>query len=158
MKKLFYSLLALPLMALAFTACDSDDDNPNVEISYSFKNAVVVDDQVYAVQTDTFFIESINVKAVRPGKKATVAGAVNYWLDGIPVGTAFFAPYKLAILTEELPVGTHTLTANMGIAEEGCQLATAVVSMRFNVVADAADIPTPSGGTAREITVPHTFK
>lgn len=158
MKKLFYSLLALPLLALAFTACDNDDDNPNVEISYSFKNAVVVDEQVYTVQPDTFFIESINVKAVRPGKKATIAGAVNYWLDGIPVGTAFFAPYSLAIPTKDLPVGPHTVTANMGIAEEGCQLATAVAAMRFNIVADESDIPTSSGGTTTELTVTHTYK
>jgi DNA topoisomerase-1 len=48
---------------------------------------------------------------------------------------------KVAIPTKDLREGPHVLTAEMNIAEEGCELARAFVSVKFNVVNAEADIP-----------------
>ena len=154
MKKLIYLLLALPMMALALTSCDdSDDDNPQVKIDFSYSGAVISESQVYVVQPDTLCIDSIGVSAVRPGHKAMCVGPVNYWIDGVPVGSNFLPPFGICIKSADLSVGSHTLTAQIGIAEEGYALSTAVTSIRINVVADEADIPVPAGGTRTSMPV-----
>lgn len=148
MKKFILFLLALPVMAFVATSCNDDDDNlPQVDINFSYQNAVVSANEVYVVQPDTFVVESINVTASRPNHVATCVGPVNYWLDGNAIGSTFVAPFGVRIPTEVLSLGRHTLTVNMGIAEEGSALATAVSKITFNVVADEADIPVPATGT-----------
>ena len=67
MKKLVYLLLALPLMVIA-AACSDDDSNlPDVSIHVDYKNAKVVDRQVYVVKGDTLVVDSIYVKSNREG-------------------------------------------------------------------------------------------
>lgn len=157
MKKLaLLFLFALPVMAV-LPSCN-DDDMPQVNISFSCENGTVVDNQAYVVQPDTFFITSINVTPVRSGHKAMCVGPVNYWIDGHPVGTSFEAPYGIEIPSEALSVGRHTLSVNMGIAEEGYTLATAMTSTSLNVVTDASDIPVPAGGATNEIPVQYSFE
>ncbi|MBD5297796.1 MAG: hypothetical protein HDR89_04055 [Bacteroides sp.] len=154
MKKLFYLLIALPLMAAAITACsDSDDDYPQVTIGFSYTGGVVSENQVYVVQPDTLYVDSIAVTAVREGHKATCVGPVNYWLDGRPVGTSFYMPFGIAIPSDALKVGSHTLTAQIGIAEEGYPLSMAVTNVRINVVSDQSEIPVPAEGTRTSMPV-----
>lgn len=87
MKKLMFLALVLPVLAFVASSCDDDDDTPQVEISFTYRNGVVAENSVYAVQPDTLVIESINVKAVREGHKAIATPPVNFWLDGVPGGT-----------------------------------------------------------------------
>lgn len=157
MKKLLALFLMLPMLAF-LPACDDDDDMPQVNISFSYSGGVVADGLVYVVKPDTLVVESINVVPVRQGHKAICTGPVNYWLDGYPIATSFISPFGVRIPTDGLEIGTHTLSANMGIAEEGYSLATAMVSMKISVVADTDDIPQPSGGTTTEMPVSHTFE
>lgn len=142
-------MLFLPLMAIAFTSCNDDDDNnnPQVTISFDFKNGVSDGSTVYVVQPDTLYLTGINVKAVRPNHVATAVGPVSYWLNGYPQGTVYLPPYGVAINSDQLDLGTYTLTAQMGIAEEGCSLATALTSVKISVVADSTDIPTDATST-----------
>lgn len=157
MKKLLSFFLALPLLAF-MAACNDDDDTPQVEISFTYSGAVVSDGAVYVVKPDTLVVESVNVVPVRQGHKATCTGPVNYWLNGYPLATSFIAPYGVRIPTDGLDVGAYKLSANMGIAEEGYALATALVSVQINVVADSTDIPQPATGLTNEMPVPHTFQ
>lgn len=157
MKKLALFLLALPMMAFVASCSDDDDNLPQVDINFTYQNAVVASGEVYVVQPDTFAIESINVTASRPNHVATCVGPVNYWLDGYALGSTFVAPFGIRIPTDALSLGRHTLTINMGIAEEGSALATAVSSVSFNVVADEADIPVPAAGTQTNQAVAYTF-
>ncbi len=159
MKKLISLLLALPLMAIAFTSCDnSEDDYPQVSIDFAYTGGVVSESQVYVVQPDTLCIDSIGVSAVRQGHKAMCVGPVNYWIDGVPVGSNFIAPFGICIKSEELSIGSHTLTAQLGIAEEGYPLSTVVTQVRINVVADKADIPVPAGGTRTSMPVDYSIQ
>ena len=158
MKKFTLFLLALPLMAFFATSCDDDDNSlPQVDINFSYANAVVSSNEVYVVQPDTFVVESINVTASRPDHVATCVGPVNYWLDGYALGSTFVAPFGISIPTDNLTLGRHTLTVNMGIAEEGSALATAVSAITFNVVADSTDIPVPAAGTTTSQAVAYSY-
>lgn len=159
MKKLLFFMLALPLMAIAVSSCSDDDkDLPQVKIGFTYSNGVVSDGQVYVVQPDTLSVDSISVTAVRAGHVAACVGPVNYWLDGYPQGSSFIAPFGISILSGDLELGTHTLTVNMGIAEEGYALATAVTSIKINVVADSADIPSSAVGLSNEMPVDYSFQ
>lgn len=157
MKKLALSLLVLPMMAFIASCSDDDNELPQVDINFSYENAVVSSNEVYVVQPDTFVIESINVTATRPNHVATCVGPVNYWLDGHALGSTFVAPFGISIPTESLSLGRHTLTVNMGIAEEGSSLGTAVSAITFNVVADASDIPVPAAGMQTSQTVAYHY-
>lgn len=158
MKKLLLFLLALPLLAIAVSSCDSDKDLPQVKIGFTYTNAVVSDGRVYVVQPDTLYIDSISVVPLSPGHVAACVGPVNYWLDGYPLGASFMPPFGIGIPTGSLMVGTHTLTVNMEIAEEGYALATAVSAIRFNVVADSTDIPSSATGLSNEMPVDFSFE
>lgn len=156
MKKLFILLCSLPLL-MSMAACDDDDNLPQVDISFEFSNATVSNGTVYVAQPDTLIVEGITVTPTRPNHVATCVGPVNYWLNGAPIYTTFIAPYGVKIPTDDLTPGTYTLTANMGIAEEGATLATAVTQVKIAVVADASEIPQP-GGDSSHLPVAHKFE
>ncbi len=156
MKKLLALLCALPLL-IGMAACDDDDNLPQVDISFNFSNATVSNGTVYVVSPDTLIVEGITVRPTRPNHVATCVGPVNYWLDGVPVYTTFLAPYGVKIPTEDLTPGSYTLTANMGIAEEGATLATAVTQVKIVVVADQTEIPQP-GDDPSNLPVTHKFE
>lgn len=156
MKKLLALLCALPLL-IGMAACDDDGDLPQVDINFNFSNAIVSDGTVYVVSPDTLVVEGITVKPTRPNHVATCVGPVNYWLNGVPVYTTFVAPFGVEIPTEDLTPGAYTLTANMGIAEEGATLATAVTQVKIVVVTDQTEIPQPDGDSSN-LPVTHKFE
>ncbi len=154
MKKIVLFLMMLPIVA-SLSSCSDDDDVPQVKISFTYENGSVVDDQVYVVKPDTLIVASVNVTAARPDHVAICVGPVNYWLDGRPLGSAFIAPFGIKIPSKLLASGQHTLLVNMGVAEEGYSLATAVTSITINVVDDAADIPAHPDVSTNQMTVPY---
>lgn len=157
MKKLSFMLLILPLMAV-MASCSDDDDRPSVNITLTYGNATVVNDTVYVVRPDTFKIESVKVTATRKDKVAT-NGTVIYRFPGyLPVASAF-APYGCEIITENLPLGTYTMSLEMPIMEEGCELATAVTYINVKLVDSPDKIPdAPDGGDSSSMLVNHTFE
>ncbi len=147
MKKFLLALMALPLM-MSLASCHDDDELPDVNINVTYKNAVVVDHQVYVVQGQEFGIESIVTTAAQEGKNAT-NGAVSYWLNGIPVGTTDVQPFAITLAPEwTQETGSFYIEFVMPVYEEGCALATAYARVKVNVVASADDIPSPSDGEA----------
>lgn len=140
MKKLVFLLLALPFWGM-LASCDNDAELPNVNIDIVFENGIVSGSDVYVVKPNMLYVSGISVEAVNPNHNAMVAGLVTYRVDGIWPGFVA-SPYdKFSILTEDLSVGPHVLTAEMGIAEEECELARALVAVKFIVVEDESEIP-----------------
>lgn len=159
MKKTLTILAALLVSTIALTACHDDNESPQVNISFTYgENVRVVNSDLYIVKGEDFSVESINCEAVRPNTVAVVTGPVNYWLDGMPLFTTGLAPFKVTFSTTDLVAGRHTLTVQMGIAEEGCALGMGVTQIGFNVVTDATEIPTPSGDESQTQPVEHTMQ
>ena len=140
MKKIIFLLFALPLLGIV-SSCNDESNLPDVDININFDNGIISESQVYVVKPDTLFITGITVEAVNPNHDAMVAGLVKYHLDGFYPGFVAYPNEKVAIPTKDLREGPHVLTAEMNIAEEGCELARAFVSVKFNVVNAEADIP-----------------
>ena len=138
MKKLFYLLLALPLLSLV--SCSDDDDMPNVEIIATFDGGTQVGDVYYVVQGDEFQVTGVNL--VNHGDKEATLGGVRYFWDYMPIGTTVTAPYSLSISTAELPVGSHLLTAETPIYAVGYSMCTGYMAKKVQIVAEAEDIPT----------------
>lgn len=160
MKKTLLLITALVASALSFTACNDDDnDAPQVKIYFTYgENVKSVGEDLYIVKGEDFSVESITCTAVRPNSVAIITSPVNYWLDGAPLLSTPFAPFKVEFSTTDLPVGSHRLTVQMGIAEEGYALSMGVTQIGFNVVADAADIPTSSGSESQTHQITYTLQ
>ena len=138
MKKLFYLLLALPLLSLV--SCSDDDDMPNVEVVATFEGGTQVGDVYYVVQGDEFQVTGVNL--INHGDKEATLGGVRYFWDYMPIGTTITAPYALNISTAELPVGSHLLTAEMPIYAVGYSMCTGYMGKKVQIVAEPEDIPT----------------
>jgi len=152
MKKFMYlALAALPVLAV--TACSDDDDTPDVDISVNYENGVQVEDTVYAVMGDTLKITGIEVKAKRPGKKAT-GGIVTYNLNGVTYFVSAVAPYPCYIPTSDFVAGRYVLGMLMPIFEVDCTPATAYMEMPLKFVENADQIPsTSTPGTNGRVTL-----
>ncbi len=143
MKKLFYLLLALPLI---FVACDDDDDDkfPEVRVAFETSGSTVVDGRIYVVQGDTLSIDSIGVEAVN-SKKQVAIGAVTYYWDYLAIGTNVVKPYNISLITKNVPLGNHLLQVECSLLAVDYPIITAFFTYPVTVVATAEEIP--SGGT-----------
>lgn len=155
MKKFLSILLALPLLT-AFTSCHDDDNLPQVDINVTYASPVV-DHAVYVVKPDTLKVERVNVVATRPGHVAT-NGPVSYWFNGVPLGTSFAPPFSIKIPTDNLTTGSYSLTMEMTVLEEGCEMATLTSSVKVCVVDNESEIPEPAGGETRDMPVEYTIR
>lgn len=140
MKRLLILLFMLPMFGF-MTSCSDEAELPNVDIDILFENGIVSESQVYVVKPDVLYVTGISVEAVNPNHEAMVAGLVTYTVDGLFPGFVAYPHEKVAINTENLPIGPHVLTAEMNIAEEECELARALVAVKFIVVEDESEIP-----------------
>lgn len=139
MKKLFLFLFALPMMVLA-TSCNSDDDLPDVNISYAYSNAQEVDDVLYVVQGDTLRIDSVGITPVNGTKQAQIL-SVMYRFDGIIVSNNPVPPFKCTMPTARLEPGSYVIGLECPIVQVGRTPATAYIRTIIKVVAEQADIP-----------------
>ncbi len=142
LKNLLY-VTAVMMAAVAFTSCsDDDDDLPNVNFSFDYSGATVVDGSMYVVHGETLEIEGLSVTPVNPRHQASIGKAVYYW-DYEWLFSSVVPPFGLNIDTDRVPVGTHLLQIKCTVLETGCSMATATVSYKVNVVASTDDIPLP---------------
>lgn len=144
MKKWIYLLLALPFISL--TACDSDDDLPDVNFNFEYEGATKIDNSLYLVQGDTFAITSLTVSPVREGKKVAVTN-VSYSFDGWFIGNNSLPPFYEEFDTSEMGLGNHVLGLTMNVIEVGCSPATAYFGIDLVVVGSAEDIPANNNST-----------
>lgn len=145
MKKLFYLLLALPLVMVS---CSDDDDMPNVDITASFDGGTQVDGSYYVVKGDTLAVTAMTLE--NHGTEEATLGGVRYFLDYMPIGTNIVPPYGIKIVTDNLPEGNHLLQAEMPIYAVGYSICTGYIAKKITIVGEKEDIPTvttPDAGT-----------
>ncbi len=139
MKRLIYTLLALPLLMLA--SCSNDDDLPQVDFDVSFSGATNVDGTFYIVKGDQLTVDEITVTPEAGTKQATI-GAVSYIWDYIPYGTVIESPFTMSLQTSNLPVGRHVLQMEASILQVDKAIGMAYFSYPVVIVESAEDIPT----------------
>lgn len=151
MKKILYFLLVVPMLAFMSQSCD-DNDTPDVNFHMAFVDATVYDGDIYVVQGDTLKVDSAWVTAVSTSHKAELLPPVNYEIAGVGRFVTNFAPYRFAIATDSLEVGTYQFAIMGRVAEVNCALGIGVAQSTLNVVANRSDIPTgPTAGNRLDI-------
>lgn len=141
MKRLYYLLLALPLL-VGFTACDDNDDVPPVDVTVTLNGAAVVDGIVYVVQPDGFSVESVNL--INNGTKNAVLGSVVYIWDYRRVGESVIQPYAFDFNTSASQLGNHLFQVEAAVYAVDYSPCVALVTMPVKVVASVDDIPSGS--------------
>lgn len=136
MKKLFYLLLALPLLALG--SCHDEDDIPDVNVSITLDNVVVKGNVIYTVQETPLDITSISVEGV--GSRALVTSVTYFW-DGIRIGWNPLAPFSATIPGNAVSEGNHVLGISMEVAQEGKPLGFCATTYNVKAVAGTDDLP-----------------
>ncbi|MDE7154250.1 MAG: hypothetical protein K2O00_07405 [Muribaculaceae bacterium] len=137
MKKFLYLLVALPLFV--FSACNDDDDVPNVDLDIQFSGVTVKDDVIYVVQGEPITIESVSL-INNTDKKGTL-GVVSYYWDYVRVGSQVISPYTATFETNNEPVGNHLLTLDTGIYVEDYPICFGVAQFKVKIVASADELP-----------------
>lgn len=140
MKKILSLLFALPLI-FAMTACDDDDDLPEVTLNVTYSNASMVDNMLYVVQGDTLTIDSVGVAPSQPNGKNTRLLAVAYRFNGWLVANVPFPPFSAKIVTDNLEAGDYSLGIECPVVQVGKQPATIYAVKKVRIVENAADIP-----------------
>lgn len=154
MKKLYYLLLlALPLISV--TACDDDDDLPDVSLTATIDGATRVDRTLYVVSGDTLAIESINL--IDNTKKGAVIGSASYFWDYYRLGSTIVAPYGMDIDTEGAATGNHLLQINVSIYAVDYSPCIGYMEYPVKIVASENDIPT-DGDIEQSPTIALTIK
>ena len=138
MKKLLYFLIALPMLILA--SCHDENDLPDVNVGITYTGATSLDGSLYIVQGDTVTIDSVYVTPVNPNSRALVAN-VTYFLDQRLMSYSPIAPFSMGFLTENLPVGKHTLRLDMTVLEVDREPGTYYLLVPLTVVADSTKLP-----------------
>ena len=139
MKKFLYLLFTLPLIGL-LSACDNDDDAPQVSIQVDYEGAVNVDGTLYVVQGEPFSITAVTVTPDQ-GTGNALVGPVSYAWNYVYAGTSEIAPYGVTFDTSVMNTGNHLLQISGTIAQVNKPLAALNLAYRVKVVASAEDIP-----------------
>lgn len=108
MKKLFTMLLAIPFIAM-LAACSDDKDLPSVNVSVDYSGATAVEDGIQIAQGQTLNIDAIKFTPVSGSKQVSVTNTT-YLLDGVSFYSTGIAPFSGSIITDDIPVGVHTLS------------------------------------------------
>ena len=142
MKKYLLSILAALPIVFAFSACsDDDNDLPDVDFDFTFENAVVSDGTVYVVQGEDFEITSITVTNNEAGTGCGISSATYYW-DYDFIGTSIQPPFGFKfIVSDETPVGEHSLEISCPVFAVDKSLATALIGFDVQVVASPEELP-----------------
>lgn len=143
MKRLYYLLLVLPVLALMAACSDDDKDLPKVNITADYADAEMINDVLTVTQGQPLKIEKLTVTPVEGTKKAML-GNVVYYIDGLPVGSTGVSPYSAEFSTENLAEGTHTLGIVAQVFQVDREPGFAVGSISFAVTADGIN---PGTGT-----------
>lgn len=144
MKKYLIALLTL-IPLLAFTACDDDDNLPNVDFDLTIDGAVNVDGTLYVVRGETLTVESITV-INKDGGGAFITSASYYW-NGYFLGRTVQPPFGFEIETNESTrLGRSRLEIYAPLFASDKTLANAFIQYGVTVVESSEDIPGADNG------------
>lgn len=151
MKKIFFSLLmALPVMMVAMSSCDDDNDVPKVSIQATISGGTFEGDEIFVTQGDDLVIDGLTL--VNGTGKEGALGAVSYYWDHFMIGTNIVEPYVLTINTAKQPIGRHLLQAWMPIYVVDYPICWGYVWYVVNIVASDEDQPEGDGSTSKIVT------
>lgn len=142
MKKLLYLLLALPLAFFA-TSCNDDDNLPDVDVTFTFDNAVVKDGVVYVNQDSTLSITNIQTKSVGSDKAALIAN-IRYFWNGFPAPGLTWSNFPIEIPMPQMPLvseGYNVLGMNASILQVDKSMAFTYFRIPIATVADESSFP-----------------
>lgn len=139
MKKFLYLLLTIPALGL-LSACDNDDNVPQVSIQVDYEGAVEVGGTLYVVQDEPFSITAVTVTPDQ-GTGNALIGPISYAWNYVYAGTSEFAPYGMTFDTSVMNPGNHILQITGTIAQVNKPLVTLNLAYRVKVVASVEDIP-----------------
>lgn len=143
MKKLLLSLiLALPLM-LTFTGCSDDDDLPEVNVTFTFQNAVAKNGVIYAVESKPLGISNIVTRAANSDKDAALANVYFYW-NYIPAPGITWSPLPIYISLEKMPLvenGANRLGLEATVLEVDKTMSHCYMEVPIVVVDSEEDLP-----------------
>ena len=144
MKKFLMILLAV-IPVFLFTACDDDDNLPDVDFDLTIDGAVNVDGTLYVVRGETLTIESITVINKDQGG-AFITSASYYW-NGFFLGKTVQPPFGFEIETNEnTRLGRNRLEIYAPLFASDKTLANAFLQYAVTVVESADDIPGVDNG------------
>ena len=147
MKKLFYLLFLLPLAFLA--SCNSDDDLPQVELTFTMSNVYQNGDngQFYYVMNDETEpqIDGLSAKTLIDGKNAGVAN-VFYNLNGyVRLFGTEEKPFQPVVPTEYLRNGENYINVSAMVLQVDKTMADCAFTVPLNVVESTEDLPATVG-------------
>lgn len=108
MKKLFLSLMLLPVLGFVTSCSDDDNDLPEVDMEVTISGGVQNpdDNKIYIEQGTPLVVESV-AAVPRNGKKTTL-GLTTYYLNGLPQYQTVTVPFSCTLSTEELNPGEYS--------------------------------------------------
>lgn len=141
MKKFLALILGCVALPLALTACDDDNDLPDVDVTVNFDSTVHSHDgELYVVKGEPVSVSSIEVTNRDAGKKAIATAAI-YYLNGARIGASVVAPLAFTYPTDNLPVGTYDLNVEVEILALDKTPAFGVLGYKIHVVEKLSDVP-----------------
>ncbi|MCM1005135.1 MAG: hypothetical protein NC402_02435 [Prevotella sp.] len=141
MKKHFHLNLLIWALAMPFlfTACNDEDNYPNVYFNFDERGGVQHDGALYIQNGDSICMDRINV-AVDKSTPTSLITACGYYWDGNFVGPGFAPDFGRKFFVYNQPLGRHVLSVKMQVAAEGYSLATYITNFPVIIVPESADI------------------
>lgn len=152
MKRLYYLLLVLPLLAVMASCSDDDKDLPKVNISVQYSGASEQDGVITVAQGETLTIDAIDITPVSGTGKA-VLGNTTYYLDGVPFYTIGVAPYSGEIDTTGIPEGEHSLSFMSQVFQVDREPGFALYGVTLMITPPTDNPDSGSGTVTPEVTV-----
>lgn len=153
MKKLLYSLMILPMLAVMSSCSDNDNDLPEVDMQVTISGGEqnADDNKIYIEQGTPLEIESVTA-VPRNGKKTSL-GLTTYYLNGLPQYQTVTVPFSCTLSTAELAPGEYSFQIKSAVYQVDKTAAFVLMSYDLVVVAPTSDEPAAYG---RSIVQPDT--
>lgn len=131
MKKLYFLLLAIPMLLLA--SCSDDKDFPEfkVKVDISGQTAVTENGVIQIAQGQQLTIDAITISETS-AKEITFGGAT-YYLNYVIQGTNIIPPYGMAFSTADLNPGKYLLQIYMPVYAVDYPISEAILSYVIEV-------------------------
>ncbi|MDE7110723.1 MAG: hypothetical protein K2O38_02325 [Muribaculaceae bacterium] len=153
MKKILYSLMFLPMLAIMSACSDSDNDLPEVDMQVTISGGIQNEDdnKIYVEQGTPLVVESVTA-IPRNGKKTTL-GLTTYYLNGLPQYQTVTVPFSCTLSTTKLKPGEYSFQIKSAVYQVDKTAAFVLMSYDLVVEEPQSDEPATYG---RSIVRPDT--